>query len=135
MTICREREFKALDKADLASAGYDRIPRQKTGAVDPAKAKGTFKDLREGLSEEQIKKETERCLHCGLSIVDANLCIGCGVCTRRCDFDAIHLERVSETIPAKTWGEFYGRIVKYAAGRAGRIAVKEVKKTFSGKDR
>ena len=28
-----------------------------------------------------------------MSIVDTNRCIGCGVCTTRCVFDAIHLNR------------------------------------------
>lgn len=30
---------------------------------------------------------------CGASIVDENQCIGCGICTTKCEFDAIHLER------------------------------------------
>ena len=28
-----------------------------------------------------------------MSVVDTNRCIGCGVCTTRCEFDAIHLTR------------------------------------------
>ena len=42
---------------------------------------------------EQVKAETARCLGCGASIVDPNKCIGCGVCTTKCAFDAIHLHR------------------------------------------
>ena len=45
------------------------------------------------LTEEQVKKETARCLGCGASVVDENRCIGCGVCTTKCEFDAIHLYR------------------------------------------
>ena len=45
------------------------------------------------LTEEQVKKETSRCLSCGASVVDPNKCIGCGVCTTKCMFDAIHLHR------------------------------------------
>lgn len=30
---------------------------------------------------------------CGASVVDPNKCIGCGVCTTKCEFDAIHLHR------------------------------------------
>ena len=37
--------------------------------------------------------ETGRCLSCGATIIDANKCIGCGICTTRCEFDAIHLIR------------------------------------------
>lgn len=42
---------------------------------------------------EQVRAETARCLGCGASIVDPNKCIGCGVCTTKCAFDAIHLHR------------------------------------------
>ena len=66
-------------------------------------------------------------MNCGLSIVDEDKCIGCGVCTRQCDFDAIHLERVGETDLAETWVEFYARAAKYAVARTGRIAAKGVK--------
>ena len=127
LLLCREREFKALDKTNLDTSGYDRMPRQKTGAVDFAAARGTFVDLRRGFTEEQVRKEVERCLHCGLSIVDQRKCVGCGVCTRQCNFDAIHLERVGESAPASTWTEFYTRAVGYTAARAGRIVVKSVK--------
>lgn len=130
LLFSREREFRALDQTNLDTDGYDRIPRQKTGPVDPMVAKSTFRDLRQGLTEEQVQAETQRCLHCGLSIVDTKLCVGCGVCTRQCDFDAIHLERVSETAPAETFGEFYKRIAKYTAVRAGRIVAKGVKNAF-----
>ena len=44
-------------------------------------------------TEEQVKKETARCLGCGASVVDPNKCIGCGVCTTKCAFDAIRLHR------------------------------------------
>ena len=45
------------------------------------------------LTEEQVRKEASRCLKCGATTVDTNMCIGCGLCTTRCMFDAIHLER------------------------------------------
>jgi NADPH-dependent glutamate synthase beta subunit-like oxidoreductase/NAD-dependent dihydropyrimidine dehydrogenase PreA subunit len=134
LLFCREREFRSLDKIYLDTSGYDRIPRQKTGSVDSAAAKGTFADLRKGLTEEQIGKEVERCLQCGLSIVDVKKCIGCGVCTRQCNFDAIHLERIGETMPARTWAEFYSRAVKYAAARAGRIVVKSAREVLSNEE-
>jgi len=129
--ICREREFKALDKTNLDTSGWDRAPRQRTGAVDPTAARKTFADLRQGLTEEQVRNEVERCLHCGLSIVDEKMCVGCGLCSRQCDFDAIHLERISENGPAPTWTEFYARAVGYAAARAGRIVAKGVKNVLS----
>ncbi|MBR0137799.1 MAG: 4Fe-4S binding protein, partial [Erysipelotrichaceae bacterium] len=55
--------------------------------------RSTFSDTRLPFSEEQLKTEAARCLSCGASIVDLNRCIGCGLCTTRCEFDAIHLER------------------------------------------
>lgn len=53
----------------------------------------TFKDMRLPLTKEQVKAEAKRCLHCGATTVDENRCIGCGLCTTRCEFDAIHLSR------------------------------------------
>ena len=44
-------------------------------------------------TEEQVKAETSRCLGCGASIVDPNKCVGCGLCTTKCEFDAIKLHR------------------------------------------
>ena len=64
--------------------------RQKADVKEQAK---TFRDLSQSLTEEQVKKETSRCLSCGASVVDPNKCIGCGVCTTKCMFDAIHLHR------------------------------------------
>lgn len=53
----------------------------------------SFKDNRAGLTEEQVRIETKRCLGCGASVVDPHKCIGCGLCTTRCEFDAIKLHR------------------------------------------
>ena len=53
----------------------------------------TVTDGRVAFTEEQVKAETARCLGCGASVVDPNKCIGCGICTTRCAFDAIHLHR------------------------------------------
>ena len=38
-------------------------------------------------TEEQVKAETARCLGCGASVVDPNKCIGCGICTTKCEFE------------------------------------------------
>ncbi len=40
---------------------------------------------------EQAREHT--CLRCGVTWVDPNRCIGCGICTTRCMFGAIRLER------------------------------------------
>ena len=30
-----------------------------------------------------MKKETERCLGCGATVVDEYMCVGCGACTTK----------------------------------------------------
>ena len=91
MTIGRDkRQFIELDKNNIVVEGYDTTPRQVPGCK--ADKKG-FTETKLVFTEEQIKKETARCLSCGASVVDENHCIGCGVCTTKCGFDAIHLYR------------------------------------------
>ena len=94
LTIGRDkREFIELDKNNLLleEASYDNTPRQRIGYNETLRK--TFKDGRVAFTEEQVKAETARCLGCGASVVDPNKCIGCGVCTTKCEFDAIHLHR------------------------------------------
>ena len=86
-------EFIALNKDDILVEQYDNSARQEEGLDDKYDPKKTFRDVRKTLTEEQVKIETARCLGCGASIVDPNKCIGCGVCTTKCAFDAIHLSR------------------------------------------
>ena len=92
LTLARDRrEFTALDKSDLdfEHISWDNIKRQVPG-VDKSKA-GSKHNESLTFTEEQLKAETERCLGCGATVVDQNKCFGCGVCTTRCKFDAIHL--------------------------------------------
>ncbi len=93
MTIGRDRRtYIPLNKDDLTYPSYDHAGRQ-----EPERKSGadtlSFADTHGTLTEEQIKIETARCLSCGASYVDPNKCIGCGLCTTRCKFDAIHLVR------------------------------------------
>ena len=94
LTIGRNRrDFIELDKNDIKLEAYDNGSRQ-TAAFDEAiDHKRSFRDAHLTLTEEQVKKETARCLGCGASIVDPNKCVGCGVCTTKCAFDAITLHR------------------------------------------
>lgn len=93
LTIGRNRrDFIELDKDDIFIASYDNTDRQRPERAEQAQA-ASFRDLSNTLSEEQVKKETARCLGCGASVVDENKCIGCGVCTTKCVFDAISLYR------------------------------------------
>ena len=83
----------------------------------------TMHDERLIFTEEQIKSEASRCLSCGRSVVDTNKCLGCGMCTVQCRFDAIHLVRnmgdaYSKMIPAE---DKFKAIGAYAAKRSVKI--------------
>lgn len=94
MTIGRDRRYYAtLDKEDVTYPSYDKTPRQTEKDEDTIDSKTSFRDAHGTLTSEQVKAETGRCLSCGASYVDPNKCIGCGLCTTRCEFDAIHLVR------------------------------------------
>lgn len=94
LTIGRNRrDFIELDKENIKVETYDSSSRQIPPKADVKEQAKTFRDLSQSLTEEQVKKETSRCLSCGASVVDPNKCIGCGVCTTKCMFDAIHLHR------------------------------------------
>ncbi|QEN03468.1 FAD-dependent oxidoreductase [Thiospirochaeta perfilievii] len=117
--------YKMFDKDNLAQInGYDGTSRQKIEHVDGKVAKTTFKDLRGLLTEEQIKKESARCLGCGATKTDEYLCVGCGACTLKCKFDAIKLERVHDVIgyeiddlPKTVIKNVLGRKVKIVANK------------------
>ena len=123
------RDYKPLDASTIAiSVGsFDTAPRQKAASGSAAEAKKTFQDLRGTLTEEQIKKEASRCLGCGCVVIDEDLCVGCGICTTKCKFDAIRLEK---TIDNK--GKTYYRTLMTAASQAplavGRLARKKLGK-------
>ena len=128
LTAGRDRRvYRSLDKEHvlLETAGFDKDHRQMPG-YNAAKAK-TFSDARVTFTEEQVKKECARCLGCGATKVDSYLCIGCGLCTTKCKFDAIHLKKVRD------WhaGSYETMPIKVAEGvvkRAGSIVKKAVRK-------
>ncbi len=119
------QSYIMLDKNSLRDIqSYDETKRQKTVHVDGKKSRMTFSDLRGTLTEEQIKKETSRCLGCGASKVDEYLCVGCGACTLKCKFDAIKLKRVHdvkgfeiENLPKKVMVNVLKRKMKIAANK------------------
>lgn len=126
------REFRAFDKENLDLAGYDHLPRQRTSHVDGDKAKTSFKDLRATFTEEQVRKETERCLSCGATVVDEYMCIGCGSCTTKCKFDAISLVKKydAQNVPFEKLKPI---IVKNMVKRKGRMVTHSIKKSLHGK--
>ena len=94
LTIGRNRnDFIELDKNDIKVENYDNSSRQIPGHNNAIDTKHSFRDAKLLFTEEQVKAETARCLGCGASVVDPNKCIGCGLCTTKCEFDAIKLHR------------------------------------------
>lgn len=123
LTIGRNRrEFVELDKENLDISEYDNGSRQVPGMKKNIDAKHSFRDAHLTFTEEQVKAETARCLGCGASIVDENKCIGCGVCTTKCEFDAIHLFRENPGCSKMVKSEDKMKaILPYAAKRAIKI--------------
>ena len=124
------RDYKAMNTATagISVEGFDNTPRQKAAGGSAKEAKKTFKDLRGVLTEEQMKKETARCLGCGAAVVDESLCVGCGICTTKCKFDAIHLEKVTDYVGAP----YFQQLVK-AVGNAPAAVAKLVTKKIARK--
>ena len=124
------RVYKELDKDAAVIETYDNTPRQRPDNMESEKkATEIFRDLRGTLTEEQMKKETERCLGCGVTIVDEYMCVGCGQCTTKCKFDAIALERVYDA-EGVAFSDMKPVVVKTVLKRKGKIAVRKIKKAF-----
>lgn len=118
----REREYVAVNKDEADFGGFDRMPRQKPAAVSAKDATGTMRDLRATLTEEQLKAEAERCLGCGISVLNPQKCIGCGICYTRCEFDAIKLKKIADIEPTDSVDEYMQMSAEYAAARAAKLA-------------
>ena len=117
LTLARNpRDFVALDKdnLELDPECFDRPARQQV-RHDKRKVK-TMHDDRLPFTEEQVKAEASRCL-------------GCGICTTRCKFDAIHHVRNHPEFANYYNGDHSKEIVMLSGvKRAGHIAIKELKK-------
>lgn len=124
------RDYKAMNTATagISVVGFDTAPRQHAADGSAKEAKKTFKDLRGTFTEEQMKIETSRCLGCAAAVVDESLCVGCGICTTKCKFDAIHLEKVTDYIGAPYFKALLG-----AAGNAPAAVAKLVTKKIARK--
>lgn len=130
LTIGRNRrDFIELDKEDILIENYDNSSRQVPGKDKNINHKKSFRDASTGFTEEQVKAEVARCLGCGASVVDTNKCIGCGVCTTKCEFDAIRLHReLPECSTMRTSEEKLKYVLSYGAKQAIKIK-------FSKKDK
>ena len=133
LTMGRDRRvYRELDKSNIVvpteEQGFDGGARQMPG-YNAAKAR-SFGDARVTFTEEQVRKETARCLSCGATKVDEYLCVGCGLCTTKCMFDAIHLKK------AREWqaGAFETMPIKVAetvVKKAGKIIAKPFRASSS----
>ena len=121
------RDYKAMNPATAGVAidGFDTAPRQKASGGSAKDAEKTFRDLRGTLTEEQLKTETRRCLDCGTAVVDESLCVGCGICTTKCKFDAIRLEKVTDYAGTPYFKALLGAVGNAPAALA-KLVVKKV---------
>ena len=135
LTLGRDRrEFRALDKSDL---DYDNICYDNTSRQIPNVDKDkvlTKSDERLTFTEAQLKKETERCLKCGATIVDQNRCLGCGICTTRCKFDAIHLIKKFD-VPIHSIRTREKFVENYRKERQMKIAVRKFREADNSRTR
>ena len=121
------KEYLSIDKeaVNVPIHNLNLTPRQKSEDGGAAEAIKTFRDLRGTFTEEQMKKETERCLGCGAVVLDEYMCVGCGICTTECRFDAIHLERVRD-VEGLDYDILVPSLAPHIAKRYGNIAIKSL---------
>ena len=133
LTYGRKRNhYKALDINNVDYSGYDAQPREHSAHKVASQVTGSFDDPRGIMTEDQIKKETERCLGCGVTIVDEFMCVGCGACTTRCKFDAISLVKKYDAVGVD-FPNLKPLIIKHAMKRKVKIAFNNVKRKFRTK--
>ncbi len=124
------REYHAFDKENIVVEGYDTAGRQQ--AEHGHESKISFKDNRVTFTEEQMKKETERCLSCGAASIDQEMCIGCGQCTTKCKFDAIKLVKRFDK-KGSTFERLPLYMGKQIGSRAVNILARKVQDTGKGR--
>lgn len=123
LTLGRDRRnYVSLDKLNVAIPDdYDHAKRQQPGYNEAKKQ--SFGDTRVTFTEEQVKKETARCLSCGATKVDEYMCVGCGLCTTKCKFDAIHLEKISD-LHAENFEKMPIKVAAHVLKKTGKMIAK-----------
>ncbi|SMC20677.1 4Fe-4S dicluster domain-containing protein, partial [Desulfacinum hydrothermale DSM 13146] len=76
----RERKWEPVQ--DVPTEGYDQIPRERMPRLSPEERRGNFNEVQLGFTEEQVRREAERCLNCGI-------CSECYRCVDACLADAV----------------------------------------------
>ena len=124
-----KRNYIPLNKDNVDLDGYDNIPRQKAAhshdAAHSMAAAKSFRDTRGTFTPDQIKTEASRCLACGATYADENMCVGCGLCTTVCKFEAISLVRKYDEAGVD-FRELKPHIVKNVLKRKVRIAARNI---------
>ena len=124
------REYHAFDKDNIIVGSFDRTPRQRAGHIKANNK--TFSDKRITFTEEQVKKETERCLGCGAVEVNQEMCVGCGQCTTKCKFDAIKMVKKYNS-EGTTFEKLPIKLASNVVKRARKTVIRKAKDTVSGK--
>lgn len=123
--------FVSLDREAINAESYDTVKREKTQAKEITNLHGNFDDPRGIMTAAQVAVETKRCLTCGVSVVDPYMCVGCGQCTTKCKFDAIHLVKVRDE-HGVDFPDLKPVVIKNVIKRKVKIAAKNVTSVFRG---
>ena len=129
-----ERPIRKKDPAGQIEEGHEAAKtihrslhpgHSETLARDPR----SFRAFRRDDAVIPIEKcKAHDCLSCGVSYVDPNRCIGCGICTTRCLFGAIRLERShGEFVDYCSADDTVKKVVIGGVRRAGKIMIKSLK--------
>ncbi len=76
----RDEEWKAIESVD--TEGYDLLPRERMPRLAAEERTANFSEVQLGLTEEQVRREAQRCLNCGV-------CSECYQCVEACLAGAI----------------------------------------------
>ena len=109
------RDYKALDRNNIA------LPSGVQSTVSHRAGENGV------LDEDELKCEAGRCLGCGTVVVNENMCLGCGICTTKCAFGAIRLERYADS-KVKPYYANVATIFATGGARTAKTAVRSVVK-------
>jgi heterodisulfide reductase subunit A-like polyferredoxin len=76
----RDKEWKAVE--EVPTEAYDRIPREQMPRLPVENRSGNFREVQLGFTEEQVRREAQRCLSCGV-------CAECYQCVEACLAEAV----------------------------------------------
>ncbi|MGB5990710.1 MAG: FAD-dependent oxidoreductase, partial [Desulfobacterales bacterium] len=82
----RQKSWEGIQ--DVPTEGCENISKEKMPHLDPAERTNNFNEVQLGFSEEQVRKEANRCLACGI-------CSECYQCVDACLAQAVDHEQVA----------------------------------------